>query len=119
MSYKVSNMMCYKVAIGHYFLKDDKHFTYVFNHLVLAFKFSLPPTTHMVKGAYATYELSNDAINHGYNKRHPIIRLNFFVALYSSFEKFSRRNSISRSSDPLIWNYYSCNGILIMPLGKN
>jgi hypothetical protein len=35
----------------------------VFNQLVLASKFSLPPTTDMAKGAYATYELSNDAIS--------------------------------------------------------
>jgi hypothetical protein len=36
---------------------------HVFSNLVLTSKFSLPPTIHMVKGAYATYELSNDAIS--------------------------------------------------------
>jgi hypothetical protein len=46
-----------------YLLKDDKPLVYVFSHLVLASKISLPPTTYMVKGAYATYELSNDAIS--------------------------------------------------------
>ncbi len=46
-----------------YLLKDDKPFAYVFSHLVLAFEFSLPPTTHMVKRTYAAYELSNDAIS--------------------------------------------------------
>jgi hypothetical protein len=32
----------------------------VFSHFILASKFSLPPTSHMVKGNYATYELKDD-----------------------------------------------------------
>jgi hypothetical protein len=35
----------------------------VFNHLVLASKFSLPSTIHIVRGTYATYELSNEAMS--------------------------------------------------------
>jgi hypothetical protein len=46
-----------------YLLRDDKPLAYVFSHLVLTSKFSLPPTTDTVKKAYATYELSNDAIS--------------------------------------------------------
>jgi hypothetical protein len=46
-----------------YFLQDNKPLAYVFNHLILTSKFSLPPTTHIVRGTYATYELSNEAIS--------------------------------------------------------
>jgi hypothetical protein len=35
-------------------------FAYVFSHLVLASKFSLPPTLHSVKGKYVTYELTHE-----------------------------------------------------------
>jgi hypothetical protein len=35
----------------------------LFNHLVLASKFSLAPIVHIVKGTYATYELSNETMN--------------------------------------------------------
>jgi hypothetical protein len=34
----------------------------VFSHLILASKISLPPTSHMVKGSYATYEPKDDVI---------------------------------------------------------
>ncbi len=50
-------------GIRTYLLRDDKPLAYVFNHLVITSKSSLPPTTHMVKGVHATYELSNDAIS--------------------------------------------------------
>jgi hypothetical protein len=46
-----------------YLLKDDKLLAYVFSHLVLASKFSLPPTTLMVRKTYATYELFSEAIS--------------------------------------------------------
>ncbi len=50
-------------GIRTYFLQNDKPLAYVFNHLVLASKFSLPPTIHIVRGMYATYELSNEAMS--------------------------------------------------------
>jgi hypothetical protein len=40
-----------------YLLKDDKPSAYIFSHLILASKFSMPPTSHIVKGKYASYEL--------------------------------------------------------------
>jgi hypothetical protein len=40
-----------------YQLQDDKPLVYVFSHLILASKFSMPPTSHFVKGRYVTYEL--------------------------------------------------------------
>jgi hypothetical protein len=43
-----------------YTLCDDKLATFVFSHLILASKFFMPPTLHVVKGNYATYELTHD-----------------------------------------------------------
>jgi hypothetical protein len=34
----------------------------VSSHLILAPKYYLSPTSHMVKGSYATYELNDDVI---------------------------------------------------------
>ncbi len=47
----------------YYQLRDDKPLAFVFSHLVLVSKFSMPPTHHVVKGSYATYELTNEVIN--------------------------------------------------------
>jgi hypothetical protein len=41
-------------------LRDDKLHAFVFSHLILASKFSMPPACHVVKGNYATYELTNE-----------------------------------------------------------
>jgi hypothetical protein len=46
-----------------YLLRDDKPLAYVFFCLVLASKFSFPPTTYMVRGTHATFELSTEAIS--------------------------------------------------------
>jgi hypothetical protein len=46
-----------------YFFQDDKPLAYVFSHLVLVSKFSLALTAHIIKGMYATYELSNEAMS--------------------------------------------------------
>jgi len=43
-----------------YTLCDDKLIAFVFSHLILASKFSMPPTLHVVKRNYATYELTHD-----------------------------------------------------------
>jgi hypothetical protein len=43
-----------------YTLRDDKPLAFLFSHLILASKFSMPPTLHVVKGNYATYELTHD-----------------------------------------------------------
>jgi hypothetical protein len=39
---------------------DDKVVAFVFFHLILASKFSMPPTLHVVKGKYDTYDLTHD-----------------------------------------------------------
>jgi hypothetical protein len=44
-----------------YYLRTDKPNAYILSHLVLASKFSLPPTVHFVKGSYASYELGAEA----------------------------------------------------------
>lgn len=41
-----------------YTLCDDQPATFVFSHLILAWNFSMSPTTHVAKGSYATYELT-------------------------------------------------------------
>jgi hypothetical protein len=47
-------------ARSHFYtLCDDKLVAFVFSHLILASKISMPPITHVVKGNYATYELMN------------------------------------------------------------
>ncbi len=46
-----------------YFLQDDKPLAYVFSHIFLDSKLFLPPIVHIVRGTYATYELSNEAMN--------------------------------------------------------
>jgi hypothetical protein len=40
-----------------YLLRDDKHVAYVFSNLILASKFSMPPTCHTFNGKYTSYEL--------------------------------------------------------------
>jgi hypothetical protein len=40
-----------------YYLLEDSPPMYVYSHLVVASKFVLPPTTHVVKGSLCTYEL--------------------------------------------------------------
>jgi hypothetical protein len=42
-----------------YTICDDQPIAFVFSHLILASKFSMPPITHVVKGNYVTYELTN------------------------------------------------------------
>lgn len=44
-----------------YYLRTDKPNAYILSHLVLASKFSLPPTLHFVRGTYASYELGAEA----------------------------------------------------------
>lgn len=44
-------------------VRDDKLVAYVYSHSVLASKFSLPFTTHVMKGNYASYELDGNVIN--------------------------------------------------------
>jgi hypothetical protein len=46
-----------------YIFRDDKLVAHVYSHLVLASKFSLPPTTHGIKCSYASYELDSSVIN--------------------------------------------------------
>jgi hypothetical protein len=48
-----------KLFVGSrtYLLKNDKPHDYIFSHLILASKFSMPPTSHIMKGKYASYEL--------------------------------------------------------------
>ena len=40
-----------------YLLRDDRPFAYVYSHAVLLSDFCTPPTTHFVKGSFASYEL--------------------------------------------------------------
>lgn len=46
-----------------YLLRGDKPPTYIFSHLILASKFSMPPTSHIMKGKYASYELLPQVID--------------------------------------------------------
>jgi hypothetical protein len=45
------------VSSQTYLLRDEKHVAYVFSHLILASKFSIPLTCHKIKGKYTSYEL--------------------------------------------------------------
>jgi hypothetical protein len=44
-------------------LRTDKPNAFVLSHLVIASKFSLPPTVHFVRGNMASYELGAQASN--------------------------------------------------------
>lgn len=47
----------YQAHSRTYLLRDDRPFAYVHSHAVLLSDFSMPPTTHSVKGTFASYEL--------------------------------------------------------------
>jgi hypothetical protein len=45
-----------------YYLLGESPPTYVYSHLVVASKFTMPPTTHAVRGSLCTYELSSEVL---------------------------------------------------------
>jgi hypothetical protein len=51
-----------QVESHSYILQNDQPLAFMFSHLIFALKFSLPPTSHMVKGSYTTYELKDYVI---------------------------------------------------------
>jgi hypothetical protein len=63
LSYMAISMMCYKVVVRHTSCKITSLWHMSSAILFLASNFSLPPTTHIVRGTYATYELFNEAIS--------------------------------------------------------
>lgn len=63
LSYKATSMMCYKMVVKHASYKMTSLWHMSLAILFLVSKFSLPPTIHIVRGTYATYELSNEAIS--------------------------------------------------------
>ncbi len=42
-----------------YYFNDNGQLAYVYSHIVCASKFAMPPTLHIVKGNYPTFELPN------------------------------------------------------------
>lgn len=46
-----------------YWLRADRPPSCVFSHLVIASKFSMPPTAHVTKGHFGSYELKEDVLN--------------------------------------------------------
>jgi hypothetical protein len=63
LSYRATSMMCYKMVVRHASYKMISLWHMSLAILFLASKFSLPPTIHIVRGTYATYELSNESIS--------------------------------------------------------
>jgi hypothetical protein len=53
---------CMQEGSRSYFLSTNKPQAYLFAHLVLASKFSMPPTQHVVKGSHVIYELRHDVL---------------------------------------------------------
>jgi hypothetical protein len=53
-----------RLCLGNksYYLLEDSPPTYVYPHIVVASKFVLPPTTHVVRGSLCTYELSANVL---------------------------------------------------------
>jgi hypothetical protein len=51
-----------KIGNITYFFNDDAQPAYIYSHLVCAAKFTMPPTSHNVKGNYLTFELPNDIL---------------------------------------------------------
>jgi len=47
-----------------YFLRDDKLTTYVFSHLVLAYKFTMLPTVHTMKGSMVMPPPKHSPVHH-------------------------------------------------------
>ncbi len=50
-----------RLHAGSYILQDDKPLAYIFSHLIITSKFTMPPNTHFVKG-YACYELKLEVL---------------------------------------------------------
>lgn len=46
-----------------YHLRDDRPVAWVYSHLLLTGKFSMPPTLHSVKGSFPAYELQTDVLD--------------------------------------------------------
>jgi hypothetical protein len=45
-----------------YYLLEDSPPTWVYSHLILASKFPMSPTMHVIRGSLCTYELSNEVL---------------------------------------------------------
>jgi hypothetical protein len=50
------------IATHVYTLRDDKLGEYVFSNLVFTSKFTMPPTAHIVKGSFATFQLKMNVL---------------------------------------------------------
>ncbi len=49
--------LSYVITTHAYTFHDDKLGKYVFSHLVFISKFTMPPTAHIMKGNFATFQL--------------------------------------------------------------
>jgi hypothetical protein len=51
--------MVWKIALENrsYYLLKNSCPTFVYSHLIVAYKFPMPPTTHVVRGSLSTSEL--------------------------------------------------------------
>jgi hypothetical protein len=43
-----------------YYFNDTGQLVYVYSHIVCTSKFAMPPTLHIIKRDYPTFELAND-----------------------------------------------------------
>jgi hypothetical protein len=51
-----------RVGNRTYLFNDNAQPAYIYSHLVCATKFTMPPTSHNVRGNYPTFELPNDIL---------------------------------------------------------
>jgi hypothetical protein len=51
-----SIMIYYNSGTRHYF-NDEAKLACIYSHLVCASKFTMPPTSHNIRGSYPTFEL--------------------------------------------------------------
>jgi hypothetical protein len=83
--YERDNMICgrYYVLIWPrsmtYYFNDSGQLAYVYFHIVCASKFVMPPTLHIVKGNYPTFEFPNETLQLIKESRMMISLLDVFV----------------------------------------
>jgi hypothetical protein len=64
-NYIICGLWYKRLHLGNksYYLPEDSPPTWVYSHLILASKFPMSPTMHVVRGSLCTHELSNEVLN--------------------------------------------------------
>jgi hypothetical protein len=63
-NYIICGLWYKRLHLGNksYYLLEDSPPTWVYSHLIMASKFPMSPTMHVIRGSLCTYELSNEVL---------------------------------------------------------